>query len=95
LVGDEFEQVLDIDDPLVRVALPRHAMEADLDGSLLEFWAPRAQFSEQFHTAAVNLFTSGVSFAAPQCSNLVDAAYRDVDSDLDHLSAALGIQHAA
>ena len=28
-------------------------------------------------------------------SNSVDAAYRDIDTALDHLSAALGLQHAA
>ena len=32
---------------------------------------------------------------APPRSNLVDAAYREVDTALDHLSAALGLQHAA
>ena len=33
--------------------------------------------------------------AAPRRSNSVDAAYREVDTALDHLSAALGLQHAA
>jgi hypothetical protein len=33
--------------------------------------------------------------AAPRCSNSVDAAYREVDTALDHLSAALGLQLAA
>ena len=33
--------------------------------------------------------------AAPQRSNSVDAAYREVDTALDHLSAALGLQLAA
>jgi hypothetical protein len=33
--------------------------------------------------------------AAPRPSNSVDAAYREVDAALDHLSAALGLQHAA
>lgn len=28
-------------------------------------------------------------------SNSVDAAYREIDTALDHLSAALGLQHAA
>ncbi len=32
---------------------------------------------------------------APRSSNSVDAAYREVDTALDHLSAALGLQHAA
>jgi len=32
---------------------------------------------------------------APRRSNPVDAAYREVDTALDHLSAALGLQHAA
>jgi hypothetical protein len=32
---------------------------------------------------------------APRPSNSVDAAYREVDTALDHLSAALGLQHAA
>ncbi len=31
----------------------------------------------------------------PRPSNLVDAAYRELDLALDHLSAALGLQHAA
>jgi hypothetical protein len=35
------------------------------------------------------------STAAPTCSNSVDAAYHEVDTALDHLSAALGLQHAA
>jgi RNA polymerase sigma-70 factor, ECF subfamily len=35
------------------------------------------------------------STAAPRCSNSVDAAYHEVDTALDHLSAALGLQHAA
>jgi hypothetical protein len=33
--------------------------------------------------------------APPRRSNSVDAAYREVDTALDHLSAALGLQHAA
>src|SRR5947209_16166958 len=33
--------------------------------------------------------------AAPRHTNPVDAAYREVDTALDHLSAALGLQHAA
>ena len=33
--------------------------------------------------------------AAPRPSSSVDAAYREVDTALDHLSAALGLQHAA
>jgi hypothetical protein len=33
--------------------------------------------------------------AAPRRSNSVDAAYREVDTALDHLSAALGLQLAA
>ena len=33
--------------------------------------------------------------AAPRHLNSVDAAYREVDTALDHLSAALGLQHAA
>jgi hypothetical protein len=33
--------------------------------------------------------------AAPRHANSVDAAYREVDAALDHLSAALGLQHAA
>jgi hypothetical protein len=32
---------------------------------------------------------------APRRSNSVDAAYREVDTALDHLSAALGLQLAA
>jgi hypothetical protein len=36
-------------------------------------------------------YTSG----APRPSNSVDTAYREVDTALDHLSAALGLQHAA
>jgi hypothetical protein len=32
---------------------------------------------------------------APRPFNFVDAAYREVDTALDHLSAALGLQHAA
>src|SRR5215216_920092 len=32
---------------------------------------------------------------APRASSSVDIAYREVDAALDHLSAALGIQHAA
>jgi len=32
---------------------------------------------------------------APRHTNSVDAAYREVDTALDHLSAALGLQHAA
>ena len=33
--------------------------------------------------------------AAPRHLNSVDAAYREIDIALDHLSAALGLQHAA
>jgi hypothetical protein len=33
--------------------------------------------------------------ATPQRSNPVDAAYREVDTALDHLSVALGLKHAA
>jgi len=33
--------------------------------------------------------------ASPRHLNSVDAAYREVDTALDHLSAALGLQHAA
>ena len=33
--------------------------------------------------------------AAPRRSNSVDAAYREVDTALDHLSTALGLQLAA
>jgi hypothetical protein len=33
--------------------------------------------------------------ASPRCSNRVDTAYREVDTALDHLSAALGLQLAA
>jgi DNA-binding transcriptional ArsR family regulator len=33
--------------------------------------------------------------AMPQRNNSVDAAYREVDTALDHLSAALGLQHPA
>ena len=32
---------------------------------------------------------------APRHTNSVDAAYREVDTALDHLSAALGLQLAA
>ena len=32
---------------------------------------------------------------SPPPSNSVDAAYREVDTALDHLSAALGLQKAA
>ena len=32
---------------------------------------------------------------APRHSNSVDAAFHDVDTALDHLSVALGLQHAA
>jgi hypothetical protein len=32
---------------------------------------------------------------APRPANPVDAAYQEVDTALDHLSAALGLQHAA
>jgi hypothetical protein len=43
----------------------------------------------------VSLIRQPNTTAAPRHSNSVDAAYREVDSALDHLSAALGLQHAA
>ena len=33
--------------------------------------------------------------AASRRSNSVDAAYREIDTALDHLSVAIGLQHAA
>ena len=43
----------------------------------------------------VSLIRQPNTNAAPRRSNSVDAAYREVDTALDHLSAALGLQHAA
>ncbi len=43
----------------------------------------------------VSLIRQPNSNAAPRRSNSVDAAYREVDTALDHLSAALGLQLAA
>jgi hypothetical protein len=43
----------------------------------------------------VSLIRQPNSNATPRRSNSVDAAYREVDTALDHLSAALGLQHAA
>jgi hypothetical protein len=42
-----------------------------------------------------NLICEPNTNAAPRRSNSVDAAYSEVDTALDHLSAALGLQHAA
>jgi len=42
-----------------------------------------------------SLIQQPITNAAPRSSNLVDAAYREVDTALDHLSVALGLQHAA
>jgi hypothetical protein len=43
----------------------------------------------------VSLIRQPNTNAAPRRSNSVDSAYRDVDTALDHLLAALGLQHAA
>jgi hypothetical protein len=43
----------------------------------------------------VSLIRQPHNNAGPRRSNSVDAAYREVDTALDHLSAALGLQHAA
>jgi len=41
LLGDEPRHILDVDDPLVRVALEQWAAEPELDGPPLEFGAAR------------------------------------------------------
>ena len=43
----------------------------------------------------VSLVDRTIPKLTPLRSNSVDAAYREVDTALDHLSAALGLQHAA
>ena len=43
----------------------------------------------------VSLIRQPNTNTAPRRSNSVDAAYREVDTALDHLSAALGLQLAA
>lgn len=43
----------------------------------------------------VSLIRQPKPHAAPRHSNPVDAAYREIDKALDHLSAALGLQQAA
>jgi hypothetical protein len=43
----------------------------------------------------VSLIRQPNTNAAPRRANPLDAAYHEVDTALDHLSAALGLQHAA